>query len=73
VETQKFSEEKLVRGIARAGNSFMLGNDIPKLITNRWPKIPNSQPHFFKQTKRIRFCRVKTEKPTYDCRIILGI
>ena len=33
VETQKFDEEKLVRGISRAGTPFLLAKDISKSIT----------------------------------------
>lgn len=69
--SEKFSEEKIVRGVTRAGRPFMLANDISKLISSKFAEnlyIPITS--FFKQIERIYFSRVKTEKSRYDCRII---
>ena len=39
--SEKFSQEKLVRGISRAGTPFMLANDISKSITSKLAENPN--------------------------------
>ncbi len=38
--SEKFSEEKLVRGISRAGTPFMLAKDISKSITSKLAQNP---------------------------------
>ena len=38
--SEKFSEEKLVRGISRAGTPFMLAKDISKSITDKLAENP---------------------------------
>ena len=38
--SEKFDEEKLVRGISRAGTPFMLAKDISKSITNKLTENP---------------------------------
>ena len=40
METEKFSEEKLVRGISRAVTPFMLANDISKSIISKLAENP---------------------------------
>jgi transcriptional repressor NrdR len=38
--SEKFDEEKLVRGISRAGTPFLLAKDISKSITNKLAQNP---------------------------------
>ncbi|HET6588650.1 MAG TPA: hypothetical protein VFG45_00630 [Candidatus Nitrosocosmicus sp.] len=38
--SEKFNQEKLVRGITRAGTPFMLANDISKSITSKLAENP---------------------------------
>jgi len=38
--SEKFEEEKLVRGISRAGTPFMLAKDISKSIINKLKENP---------------------------------
>ena len=38
--SEKFDEEKLVRGISRAGTPFLLAKDISKLITGKLAQNP---------------------------------
>ncbi|HYF99759.1 MAG TPA: ATP cone domain-containing protein [Candidatus Saccharimonadales bacterium] len=38
--SEKFSQEKLVRGISRAGTPFILANDISKSITSKLAENP---------------------------------
>ncbi len=45
--SEKFSEEKLVRGISRAGTPFMLAKDISKSITTKLAENPPIENHIY--------------------------
>jgi hypothetical protein len=45
--SEKFDEEKLVRGISRAGTPFMLAKDISKSITNKLAENPPIENHIY--------------------------
>lgn len=50
--SEKFSEDKLVRGISRAGTPFMLAKDISKSVTSKLAGNPPIDNHIFSSKLR---------------------
>ncbi len=66
--SEKFDEEKLVRGISRAGTPFMLAKDISKSITNKLAENPPIDNFIYSsKIREYDTARTKTKKSKYNC------